>query len=79
MAVAWPDWEITTVIDAGDVWQTVWRAVQCHQTQMSIYKNFGALTQEDQRRLWGRQELYRVFSMVNGGRQQETDLFEGLR
>jgi LmbE family N-acetylglucosaminyl deacetylase len=78
-SVSWPDWEITTVIDAGDVWPTVWRAVQCHKTQMSIYKNFGALTDADQKRLWGRWEFYRVFSLVNGGRQQESDLFEGLR
>ena len=25
------------------MWPTVWRAVQCHQTQMSIYKNLEAL------------------------------------
>jgi len=25
------------------------------------------------------QEFYRVFSLVNGGRGPETDLFEGLR
>jgi len=24
-------------------------------------------------------EFYRVFSLVNGGRERETDLFEGLR
>jgi LmbE family N-acetylglucosaminyl deacetylase len=78
-AVAWPDWEITTHIDASDVWQTVWRAVQCHKTQMSVYKNFGALTDADQKRLWGRQQFYRVFSLVNSGRQIESDLFEGLR
>jgi LmbE family N-acetylglucosaminyl deacetylase len=78
-AVAWPDWEITTVIDAGDVWRTVWRAVQCHKTQMSIYKNFAALSDADQQRLWGKWEFYRVFSLVNGGRKRESDLFEGLR
>jgi len=78
-AVSWPDWEITTVIDAGDLWPTVWRAVQCHKTQMTIYKNFGALSDADQKRLWGTWEFYRVFSLVNGGRQRESDLFEGLR
>jgi LmbE family N-acetylglucosaminyl deacetylase len=79
MAVSWPDWEITTRIDASDVWQVVWRAVQCHKTQMSIYKTFSALSEVDQRNLWGRQQFYRVFSLVNGGRQTESDLFEGLR
>jgi hypothetical protein len=27
----------------------------------------------------GRQEFYRAFSLVNGGRARESDLFEGLR
>ena len=78
-AIAWPDWAITTKIDARDVWSTVWRAVQCHTTQMSIYKNVASLTEEDQKIIWGTGELYRVFSLVNGGREVETDLFEGLR
>jgi LmbE family N-acetylglucosaminyl deacetylase len=78
-AIAWPDWSITTRIDARDAWQTVWRAVQCHKTQMSIYKNIGNLTEDDQKVMWGTGELYRVFSLVNGGRTTETDLFEGIR
>lgn len=78
-AIAWPDWAITTAVDARDVWQTVWRAVQCHQTQMSIYKNIADLTEDDQTMIWGTGEFYRVFSLVNGGRRRETDLFEGLR
>jgi LmbE family N-acetylglucosaminyl deacetylase len=78
-AIAWPDWAITTKIDARDVWQTVWRAVECHKTQMSIYKNVASLTEDDQKVIWGTGEFYRVFSLVNGGRAHETDLFEGLR
>ena len=75
----WPDWAITTVIDTGHVCQAVWRAVSCHKTQMTIYRKFAELSEEHQRSLWGTQEFYRVFSGVNGGRAQETDLFEGLR
>jgi LmbE family N-acetylglucosaminyl deacetylase len=78
-AFAWPDWSITTTVDARDVWQTVWRAVQCHKTQMSIYKNVASLTEDDQKVIWGTGEFFRVFSLVNGGRKRETDLFEGLR
>jgi hypothetical protein len=70
---------VTTVVDATAVWPTVWRAVQCHKTQMTIYKNFASLSEADQKLIWGRQELYRVFSLVNGGRTPETDVFEGLR
>lgn len=78
-AVPWPDWAITTVIDTRAVWPTVWRAVSCHQTQMSIYKQLEALPEQHHHALWGTQEFYRVFSHVNGGRAQESDLFEGLR
>ena len=78
-ATAWPDWSITTQIDARDSWRVVWRAVQCHKTQMSIYKNVASLTEEDQKVIWGTGEFYRVFSLVNGGRERENDLFAGLR
>ncbi len=73
------EWAITTRIDTSAVWQTVWRAVQCHRTQMSIYKNLAGLPPDHHQALWGVQEFYRVFSRVNGGRQRESDLFEGLR
>jgi hypothetical protein len=46
---------------------------------MSIYKNVASLTEEDQKVIWGTGELYRVFSLVNGGREVESDLFEGVR
>ena len=78
-AVPWPDWAITTVIDTSAVWPAVWRAVSCHKTQMSIYRGSGSCPRSTSASLWGTQEFYRVFSGVNGGRAQETDLFEGLR
>jgi LmbE family N-acetylglucosaminyl deacetylase len=74
-----PEWGITTRIDTSAVWPTVLRAVQCHRTQMSIYKNLEGLPPEHHRALWGVQEFYRAFSLVNGGRARESDLFEGLR
>jgi LmbE family N-acetylglucosaminyl deacetylase len=78
-AVPWPEWAITTVIDTSEVWPVVWRAVSCHETQMSIYQKLAELPEEHQRSLWGTQEFYRVFSSVNGGPARESDLFEGLR
>ena len=78
-ATAWPDWSITTKVDARDEWQHVWRAVQCHRTQMTIYKNIASLTEDEQKVIWGTGEFYRVFSLVNVGRETEQDLFEGLR
>jgi LmbE family N-acetylglucosaminyl deacetylase len=78
-ATPWPDWAVTTEIDTSAYWPVVWKAVCCHQTQMSIYERLEQLSVEQQRALWGSQEFYRVYSVVNGSRQLETDLFEGLR
>jgi LmbE family N-acetylglucosaminyl deacetylase len=78
-AVPWADWAITTVIDTPGVWPVVWRAVSCHRTQMAVYGKLEHLSEDHHRALWERQEYYRVFSSVNGGRKVETDLFEGLR
>jgi len=73
-----PDWQITTRLDTSAVWPTVWRAIQCHQTQMGGYANLAQLSPERHRALWGVQEFYRAFSLVNGSRARESDLFEGL-
>jgi LmbE family N-acetylglucosaminyl deacetylase len=78
-SVAWPDWSVTTTVDALDHWETVWRAVQCHRTQMAQYGALTNLSREDHRLIWGTQEYYRVLSLVNGGRTPETTLFEGVR
>jgi LmbE family N-acetylglucosaminyl deacetylase len=77
-AVPWPDWAITTVIDTRSVWPTVWRAVCCHQSQVTAYEGLKNLSPEDHEALWGRQSFYRVFSTVTGGRVSETDLLEGI-
>jgi LmbE family N-acetylglucosaminyl deacetylase len=78
-AEPWPDWALTTRIDASAHWPAVWRAVRRHETQMAIYGRLDELTEEQHRRLWGSQSFYRVLSTVNGGRSRESDLFEGLR
>jgi len=78
LAPSWPDWAITTVIDTSEVWPTVWRAVSCHESQVAAYERLRDLSPEDHRTLWSRQSFYRVFSIVNGGRMRETDLFEGV-
>jgi LmbE family N-acetylglucosaminyl deacetylase len=77
-ATAWPDWSITTEVDARSVWETVWKAVSCHESQLSTYERLKDLAPAHLEALWGRQSFYRVFSVVNGGRDKETDLFEGI-
>jgi LmbE family N-acetylglucosaminyl deacetylase len=78
-ATPWPDWAVTTEIDTSAYWPIVWKAVCCHQTQLSIYERLEHLTQDQQAALWGSQEFYRAYSSLNGGRKLEADLFEGLR
>jgi LmbE family N-acetylglucosaminyl deacetylase len=78
-ATPWPDWAVTTVIDTAKQWPVVWRAVSCHESQISAYENLRDLPAAEHQALWGSQEFYRAFSLVNGGRRRETDLFEGLR
>jgi LmbE family N-acetylglucosaminyl deacetylase len=78
-ATPWPDWAITTVIDTREVWPTVWRAVSCHESQITAYERLKELSPEHHEALWGRQSFYRAFSTVNGGRSRETDLFHGIR
>lgn len=77
-ATPWPGWAITTRVDCRRWWPRVWRAVQCHRTQMSIYGALGELSDRDHEVLWGRQTFYRAYTTVNGGRDVESDLFEGL-
>jgi LmbE family N-acetylglucosaminyl deacetylase len=75
----WPDWAVTTCLDTSAYSKVVWSAVQCHQTQISIYDRLAELSEEQHQALWGSQHFYRVYSTVNGGRKMETDVFEGLR
>jgi LmbE family N-acetylglucosaminyl deacetylase len=77
--VIWEDWAITTRIDAQVYWETVWRAVACHRTQLPNYDKLEKLGKAEHQKLWGHQTFYRVFSLVSGGRELEHDLFEGLR
>ncbi len=75
----WLEWQLSARIDTRAYWPQVWKAVQCHDSQVAIYAKLGALSPENHEGLWGRGTYYRAFSTVNGSRALETDLFEGLR
>jgi LmbE family N-acetylglucosaminyl deacetylase len=75
----WADWAITTRIDTVDYWSQIWQAIICHRSQLSNYEALVQLPEERHRELWGIQEFYRAFSLVNSGRTVEYDLFAGLR
>jgi hypothetical protein len=57
----------------------VWEAILCHESQLVFYRQLKHVSQEHQKDLWDSQTYYRAFSLVNGGRSIEDDLFEGLR
>ena len=78
-AVAWPDWQMTTRIDASEQWRTVWKAVCCHQTQIPALHLLERVSEEQHKSLWSYPTYYRAFSLVNGGRSVEHDVFAGLR
>jgi LmbE family N-acetylglucosaminyl deacetylase len=78
-AVPWEDWAITTRIDTGAHWRTVGRAISCHRSQLPGYAGLEDALEQQHEVLLGSQTFYRAFSLVNGGRQVERDLFEGLR
>jgi LmbE family N-acetylglucosaminyl deacetylase len=78
-AAPWPDWQMTTRIEASDHWRTVWRAVCCHRTQVPVTNLLARLSDEQHKVLWGYPTYYRALSLVNGGRSVEHDIFAGLR
>jgi len=77
--VAWPEWAITTRIETREYRQTVWEAILCHESQLAVYRQLEHISQEYQKELWESQTYYRAFSLANGGRDVEDDLFAGLR
>jgi LmbE family N-acetylglucosaminyl deacetylase len=79
MGIGWEDWMITTRIDADAYWETAWNAYLCHVTQWAGYRPLEPLLAEHHAAIIGVRSFYRAFSLVNGGRRLETDLFEGLR
>jgi LmbE family N-acetylglucosaminyl deacetylase len=73
------DWAITTRLDTSAYQDTVWRAVFCHISQLPAYSRLEDIPEQYQRAIWREQSYYRAFSLVNGGRAVEHDLFAGLR
>jgi LmbE family N-acetylglucosaminyl deacetylase len=79
--VAWKDWMITTRIDMADTvaCHAAWRAIQCHQSQLASLGLLAQMHEDAAVAVLAMQgTFYRAFSLVNGGRVSEKDLFEGL-
>lgn len=76
----WKDWMITTRVDVSSYWKKAWEAILCHTSQLPSLGPLLELPEDEVGRLLTLQgTFYRAYSLVNGGRNVETDLFEGLR
>ncbi len=78
-AVGWEEWAVTTWVDGTAHWRTALQATLCHRSQLINFPDLSAIPDAQQEELWGMRSFYRAYSLVNGGRQTEHDLFEGLR
>ncbi|MBA2679687.1 MAG: PIG-L family deacetylase [Ktedonobacteraceae bacterium] len=76
--VSWPDWSVTTSINTWTYWPAALQAIRCHKTQLPAYHVLEKLSESQRRALWEAQSYYRVFSLVNGGKRVEEDIFAGL-
>ncbi len=77
-ACGWERWAITTVLDTEEYWQQTWQAIAQHRSQLPGYRALQEVPAAQHRYLWSTQTFYRVFSLVNGGRAIERDLFAGV-
>ena len=75
----WEPWQITTALDNTKYMVQVQRAIQCHRSQLPGYGPVGEWTVDELSKVFGVGHFYRTFSLVNGGRKTESDLFTGLR
>jgi LmbE family N-acetylglucosaminyl deacetylase len=76
----WPNWMITTRIDLAEHCHAAWRAVRCHKTQLPTLGRLADVDEDIGAAVLAMQgTFYRAFSLVNGGRELEKDLFEGIR
>jgi hypothetical protein len=77
--VPWKEWMITTRIDMAEHCHAAWRAVQCHLSQLPALGSLAEMHEDAGVAVLAMQgTFYRAFSLVNGGRVLEKDLFEGV-
>lgn len=78
--VPWKEWMVTTRIEMAGHCRTAWRAIRCHRSQLPTLGALADMHEDAAAAILAMQgTFYRVFSLVNGGREVEADLFAGLR
>jgi LmbE family N-acetylglucosaminyl deacetylase len=77
--IGWENWQITTRLNNDKYLDKVQKAIHCHKSQLPGYGPVADWSLAELEKVYGIGNFYRAFSLVNGGRKEETDLFEGLR
>ncbi|MCI0555665.1 MAG: PIG-L family deacetylase [Anaerolineae bacterium] len=77
--IGWEDWQITTRLDNSKYMDVVQKAMLCYKSQLPGYGPISGWPLDELAKVFGTGNFYRAYSLVNGGRKVETDLFEGLR
>lgn len=77
--IPWKEWMITTRIEMAEHCRTAWHAVHCHKSQLPTLGRLADMHEDAGTAVLAMQgTFYRAFSLVNGGREIENDLFEGI-
>ena len=76
----WKEWMITARIAMAEHCHAAWRAIKCHKSQLPTLGALAEMHEDAAVAVLAMQgTFFRAFSLVNGGRDVEMDLFEGLR
>ena len=76
----WKEWMITTRIDTVEHCPTAWRAIMCHQSQLPTLGALVEMHPDAASAVLAMQgTFFRAYSLVNGGREVESDFFAGIR
>jgi len=78
--IPWKEWMITTHIEMAEHCHTALRAIRCHESQLPSLGALAEMHKDAATAVLAMQgTFYRAFSLVNGGREVESDLFTGIR
>jgi hypothetical protein len=76
----WKNWMITTRIEMADYCHTAWKAIMCHKSQLATLGALAEMHEDAAVAVLAMQgTFFRAFSLVNGGRNTESDFFEGVK
>jgi LmbE family N-acetylglucosaminyl deacetylase len=75
--IPWPEGAIDVRLDTSEYWETAWRAIACHRSQLPGYESLLNLPESYHRRLWREQTYIRAARTTAVGAVTNT-LFESF-